>query len=390
MSKELIPDNFSVADALRRWPEVVEILRNGRQVINIDVISATGKLKRIQVSPKSLNATLDLRDRESGIGGTNPPAPAPGNVCPETLVWKARALAAGGTFLSNSLSICFGLCEALAERDYKPKIVALYPLLGGNVATARVPLIDKLGVGIATNNNFVDADFSQMTGLQGDGSTKSLDTLISAAVLDGAGIGGGLGYWELSAPAAFGPADIEPMGSYGDGGSRPYSLVAHGSGTGFRWGSGSSGVVSVSGPAFNAHYYGQRNSDVLREFFLSGELRGSDTTSIANTGAGDRTITILAVKGAAQIDEYAGRCGVAYMTSGNMTAAEVSDFHALLYHKLMVPTGRIAGSGATFPNPTENPEETECEACINSVLVSRVSGLPLASRVSGKLLQTRI
>jgi hypothetical protein len=48
-------------------------------------------------------------------------------------------------------------------------------MLGIGINAARVPLIDVLNIGAATNTGFADSDFSQTTGLQGNGSSKYLD-----------------------------------------------------------------------------------------------------------------------------------------------------------------------------------------------------------------------
>jgi hypothetical protein len=123
------------------------------------------------------NPLLDIAGNFDPMNFVNP-FWAGDSLDPETIVWRDRAIAAGGTFEADSITIADALIKAIKASTFNDKIKYLIPYLGGNLATARVPLRDSLNVGIAGNLNsaFVDGDFSQSTGLQGDGSTKALLT----------------------------------------------------------------------------------------------------------------------------------------------------------------------------------------------------------------------
>lgn len=384
-----IPDDFSYADLLRNPEMMRDALRFIRQMRNIDVIQNGGNIKRIQVTPKSLNAFLDLRDNvESGIG-TSPPPFNPTDLCAETAVWKARAIAAGGTFHTNSISICHGLCVAIAGKAYKPKIVSLYPFLGSNLATARVPLIDQPNAGIAGNTNFVEADYSQTMGLQGDGSTKYLDTGVKPGDL-GSGDNGGLGWWELGFT---GVGNAEPMGAYKANNSpdNRFSIDLRTTSRAFQWGTIAIAGAGESAPAENLHYYGQCSGASERTFWATGTLRGTNTAAATFDGIGDQSIILCGCDTGTihGVEPWPGRVGVAYMTDGTMAADEIADFHTLLSTYLMIPTGRAAGSttGTTFPNPADVDDQTEGEESIDRILVS-ATGEVVTSR-TGYVLVSR-
>src|SRR5690606_9772595 len=97
---------------------------------------------------------------------------------PVVAKWANRVIAAGGTFEADSVNIALALHGNLQNKSFYTKIIYLMPFLGGNLAAARVPLIDRLNVGIATNVNFSDGDFSQSSGLTSNGANERLDTRI--------------------------------------------------------------------------------------------------------------------------------------------------------------------------------------------------------------------
>jgi hypothetical protein len=223
---------------------------------------------------------------------------------PETFVWRSRVLQ------------------------------VLLPLLGSNMAAARVPLRDALNAGTALNSNFVDADFAQSTGLQGNGTNKILDLNIKPGDL-GTSANGGLGYWESNISFA---GDVEPMGCYG-GPSERFVLDLRSNVESFRWGTASNGA-GTSGPATSAHYYGQRSSPTLRELFKNGSSLGTNTTSDSPASASNRAIRLMGSDENGALVYWAGRCAVAYLTDGTMSSSDVSDFHTLLQTYLITPTGR--------------------------------------------------
>lgn len=248
---------------------------------------------------------------------------------------KANSAAAN----SNSIAIARNLLSALSRKTYKSKLVYLLPLLGQNINAAKIPLIFPYavapGIGDATNSGFVDADFSQSVGLANPAeSAKFFDTELKASQL-GSSNNGGIGFWEKNWGAG---ANVEPMGSYNSGGTQRFALDMRTTQETARWGdlANYTGVLTTAG---NGDHYVQRSSSTSRALYKDATQVGStNTTSDSASGAGDRTIYVMACSGSSTA--WKGTCVVAYMTDGTLTTTEITDLHQTLQDYLLTPTGR--------------------------------------------------
>lgn len=271
--------------------------------------------------------------------------PIPTILDPETIVWRDAAIAAGGTFLDDSIEIANDLIVALKAKPYNAKVLWLLPLLGGNLATARMPLRDSFGVGIATQAgaaNFVDGDFSQATGLQGDGASKMLGIGLDATQLLG------IGYWENNYTAPAQPP-VSPMGAIPFGFTKPggfeekFWLRVWSDQMAFLFGNrteSESQACRVLSAGSNGHYYGQRPSDILRELAKNGSIIATNTGSRSANGQAAHEYNLMGhIIGGVSL-YYPGRCAAAYGTDATMDASEIADFHSLLETYLITPTGR--------------------------------------------------
>jgi hypothetical protein len=255
---------------------------------------------------------------------------------PETDTWISRVNAAGGTYEADSKALADALIIALKAKSYEAKIVYLLPLLGSNLAAARVPLRDSIGVGIAGNSNFVDGDFSQATGLQGNGSTKILDSKIKPSQL-GTSFRGGIGYWETNMNLS---GHVEPIGCYSSGGGERFVLDLRSTPfKAFRFGDPSPNVSDPTTPT-NGHYYGNRSGTTDLRIYFNGALLATQTGTNGTTGFSDTTMGICGSRGTASDGPWPGRCAAAYFTDGTMSDADVADFHTMLDTYLITPTGR--------------------------------------------------
>lgn len=253
----------------------------------------------------------------------------------ETLLWANRVQTAGGSFEANSVAIANNLVRRIKNASFGAKVVYLLPLLGRGIGAARVPLIDVLNVGAATNTAFVDGDFSQSTGLQGNGSSKYLDTLIKLTQI-GTSSNAGLGYWENN--ISFG-ANNEPIGCYDNSDSNRYCIDLRN--TPFRvmrYGNPSN-FAGDSVTPINAHYYAQRVSATNRTLYVNAISIGTNATNDSASGAGDKTIYIVGVHNSLA-QAWPGRCAVAYLTDGSLTDPEIADFDTTLRNYLLGPTGK--------------------------------------------------
>jgi hypothetical protein len=260
----------------------------------------------------------------------------PNKTAAETIVWRDRVIAAGGGFENNSLAIANNLVRVLHGKSYYSKIKYLLPMLGQGIGAARVPLIDSLNVGAATNTSFLDADFNQSTGLQGNGTTKRLDSLIKPSQL-GTSNNGGLGWWENNISLG---GNVQPIGCYNTASTNRYVIDLRANVRNFRWGVPGNGAGDTT-TATNGHYYGQRSSSTNRSLYFNASLLNSNATNDATSGASDRSILIVGCdEGGSTITPWPGRGAMAYLTDGSLTTIEISDFDAVLRSYLFAPTGR--------------------------------------------------
>lgn len=256
----------------------------------------------------------------------------------ETRVWRQAVQNAGGGFQWNSVAIADAFVKRLRITSYYTKIKWLLPMLGTGIGAARVPLIDTLNIGAATSTAFVNADFNQSTGLQGNGTTKYLDTLILPSLL-GAGGNGGIGYVAETVDQS-GTTSIV-CGMLTAGNAQRYALDLRNTTTNqfFFWGA-SANAANQAQNAVAAHYYGQRSSTTSRELFLNATSIGTNTTSDSAANIGDNTLILMGSNNSGTFAFNKGLCGAAYLTDGTLTPAEISDFNLLIRAYLLGPTGK--------------------------------------------------
>lgn len=260
----------------------------------------------------------------------------------EVTAWSAgiQSASPGSRPNTKSSTIANTLSVVIKQQSYSAKIVYLLPLLGQDIAATLMPLRDSLTAGYADNvgGAFVNGDFTEATGVQGNGSTKIINTKITPSQL-GTTNNGGIGYWETNIAfdgtttwmaAAFNNANSNFFGVYADG-----SLLGR-----CYWGGGSNYADSGAGTATNGHYYGQRSGSTSREIFKNGSSAGTNTTSDATSGASERTIAFPGYHINASYAFFHGRCAVFYLTDGTMSSGDASSFNTLLLTYLFTPTGR--------------------------------------------------
>lgn len=103
---------------------------------------------------------------------------------PEALAWRTAAVANGGSVSAATMQAVSTFCAAIDAAGIRSKFLRLSLLCGGNLSAARVPLYragsstgTQYGNTIDTNAGpFVSADYTEATGLNGNGSTKYFDT----------------------------------------------------------------------------------------------------------------------------------------------------------------------------------------------------------------------
>lgn len=110
---------------------------------------------------------------------------------PEALAWRTAAVANGGSVSTPTLQAVSDFCTAINAADIRANFLRLNLMCGGNLAAARTPLYrssspsgTQYGAAIDTNvGPFVGADYTESTGLAGNGTSKLLDTGLTIGAL---------------------------------------------------------------------------------------------------------------------------------------------------------------------------------------------------------------
>lgn len=254
-----------------------------------------------------------------------------------TILWRDTLSGIGGQVQQSSVDVANTLMQQINAASYKDKIVFMLPLLGDNMLAATVPLIDTLSAGPATNTSFIDADFDETIGLDGDGSTKILNSNITPDDL-GTGPNGGLGWWEANYTSA---GNVEPVGWGDSSPDNRFSLDLRVPSEHFRWGKVTNGGVSTAVGTSNGHYYGQTLSSSVHHLYKDGLIKsfaGFTDATISSSG----TIRMFGSHYGNPGTSYPwpGRCLVTYLTDGTLTSGEVANFHSVLNDYLITPMTR--------------------------------------------------
>lgn len=257
----------------------------------------------------------------------------PNRITLEAALWRDRILSAGGGFESNSMNIANNFVKLLQHKSYYKKIKYLLPLLGQGINAARIPLIDAFNVGAAVNTSFANSDFNQSSGLQGDGSSKSLNLLVLPSQLGN--FVGGLGYWENN--INFSGNDSVPMGMYCAVTTTRVQIDMRSASSRFEWGTNTNAAINSSAPT-NGNYYAQSTASNSRTLYYNAASTATNTT---NDGSSIDSVAISLMGTITNsAGNWAGRCAAAYLTDGTLTANEIIDWDTLLRNYILIPTGK--------------------------------------------------
>lgn len=112
---------------------------------------------------------------------------------PDARDWAARVTTNGGSVSAATLSAVSTFCAAISAAGIRDRFYRLNLFCGNSDSSlnaVRTPLYrgptltgTQLGNATDTNNSFVAADYSEGTGLKGNGSTKFLNTGLTASTL---------------------------------------------------------------------------------------------------------------------------------------------------------------------------------------------------------------
>jgi hypothetical protein len=276
----------------------------------------------------------------------------------ELIKWKSRISGSSGTLTANSENIARNFLSVAKTKTYYSKIVYLLPMLGGNLSASLVPLIDTLNVGIATNYNFVNGDFSETGGLQSNGSTKKLDLIIKASQLTAIAGGAGLGYWETN----WGSYSVAPvaLGSYINTGNSKLMLEVYNGAYTFygpdtvAGNSANRYATAFHSGGFGGFRYGQQSGSVIGTYF-NGAVITTTANTVTPTNSTELSIGLMGTfSGGGGSIYHKGRCAVACLTNGTLSDSEVSDFYSDVSTYLITGSGKVVSASYFGPIAAPN------------------------------------
>lgn len=260
--------------------------------------------------------------------------------------WLQNAAANGGTLTANTDQLVYDLATAVSAWSGFAKILYLLPLLGGNLASARVPLIDRISAGVAQNIGFTNADYSETTGLTGDGIGKRLDFAITSGAVMTAHGGLGLLYglrtygaqatpnlplsiYHSSGHICFGFVMYSTMEQFISSGATPLTVPER-------------GIYTSNSTQSLSDYYGQdTNGARSLELYRNGTpLAATTATWSAVRPYPELNLGLLGCSKGSGSWWSKDRVGSMVVTNGHLTATEVAELHTILQTHLYTPTGR--------------------------------------------------
>lgn len=253
----------------------------------------------------------------------------------ETILWRDIVIDRGGEFETDSISIANNIIEAIQITAFNSSVKYILPYLGSNLAAALTPLRNTPVVGPPVNFFFEESDFSQATGLQGDGQVKYLDLQFTVAAL-GAGGNGGIAWYENNMD--FSGASMCNGSSSNDGLSF-FWMILHSSETSNTWGTIANRAVNAVA-ATNGYYYNQRSSATSRTQSRNGVNIATNTTSDSAPGTGERSLWVMGANNSSGVSIWAGRSALFAATDGTLTPTQDAELYNIFLDNLITPTGR--------------------------------------------------
>lgn len=293
-----------------------------------EVVSNNGK--RIPLKVSETNALFDLRDIQNQAPITEEPT---NSLHPETILWQSRGVANLGTYGANSVSIADALIRAVNLESFNSKLLWLLPMLGANNKAASIPLRDSFNKGIA---GWADSPvtYAENLGFYQSALGVAIDTDIKVSDITAGSDTWGCGYWErdwtLNNP------NLAFIAYNSDGNAQGGIQMIPG-GVNFYSATETFNRYVYAPGAQNAHQYGQAQNGSI-SLYRDGSLAAqSSSLSITDPAFTERALKIHTSEFGFT---YKGRCAVAYLTDGTLTAAEIARLHAILDQYLIAPTGR--------------------------------------------------
>lgn len=252
--------------------------------------------------------------------------------------WVGRVVAAGGTVSSGTQSAALTFLQAIYAANLRGVFLRLNLFAGDSLTAALIPLFRAssygapvVGNALDTNINFVSGDYSESTGLKGNGSSKYLSTGVTTESLPIA----------ISVHLAASGTSISTSGAATLVGSfdgtaaslcsMESSITVSGSSrTAFRSGTFTDGQFPVVTPSgTESHVVGTRTSATAAALYRGGSSVATSTTrTVASVSA--RSLHVFASSNGASVSNYNAARLTSYSIGSGLTAAQVSAYSTAL------------------------------------------------------------
>ncbi len=252
--------------------------------------------------------------------------------------WVSRVVAAGGTVSSGTQSAALAFCSAIYDANLRGVFLRLNLFAGDSLTAALIPLFRSTSYGASvvgnasdTNINFVSGDYSESTGLKGNGSSKYLNTGVTTENLLAA-----ISVHLAASGTSFstsGTATV--MGSFDGSAASLCSMessitVSGASRTAFRSGTFTDGQLPVVTPSSTeSHVIGTRTSATAAALYRGGSSVATSTArTVASVSA--RSFFVFATSNGASVSNYNAAGLTSYSIGTGLTASQVSAYSTAL------------------------------------------------------------
>lgn len=240
----------------------------------------------------------------------------------DALAWRARVNAAGGSVSQATYRAVVKFSRSCKAAGIWDKLNRVNLFCGDQLTAALVPL--KVGNGSATdtNVNFVSGDYTEATGITGNGSSKYLTTAVAQNVFTANDR-----HLAVYERVRSGTTADTSIGSDNGVGVNPWILRTGGSAvtTEEYFCSSSTGNASVTGQSGGAFYVGTNPN--VGTLYRNGSSVGTYSGLTATPGAA--TMFVFANNRSGPV-EYSSATLAGYSIGSGLTASEVSAYNAIM------------------------------------------------------------
>lgn len=259
----------------------------------------------------------------TGPSAVNGQTVASGGYDPDASAFFARVVTNGGTIGTTAKNAVNDFVLAAKANGYWSKLTRINLIVGDQLAAALTPLKVGGGSDPETNNNFVSGDYTQSTGLTGNGSTKWLNTGLAMASYTNAHMAVYAGGLETS-------GDTASMGEYAGSGASGMILNNYVSAWGAR---------AFRGGNINQTSSAQISSGLITGGFLVGNMESGPASYIYQNGSASNfqnsdvqstsgvAVGIFAVNIAGSASGYSSMACRGYSIGSTLTSTDIGNMN---------------------------------------------------------------